>query len=280
MKKWLRITLIVILSLIIVISAFMIGRYYYNSHKQKDQFDQLSQMVSSKRPPRPPIPVATEPTEPSGDEPAITEPGEPEIPTQPVETEPPGPLPEYVEVSALNPHMVGWLQIEGTRVDYPVMHTPEDGEYYLYKDFYGKYSSHGCLFIEKRCDVDRPSDNITIYGHNMKDGSMFAPILSYRTKSFWQEHRYIYFDTLNERHTYEVFAVFTAVATKGTGFAYHQFIDAYDQAEFDEFVQKCLEKSIYDTGIHPVYGEKLITLSTCEYSQKNGRFVVVARRVV
>lgn len=280
MKKWLRITLLVVLSVIILVSAFMIGRYYFNSHKQKDQFDQLAQMVSSKRPPRPPIPAATEPTEPMEGTPVETEPGQPEIPVEPVETQPPGPLPEYVEVSALNSDMVAWLQIAGTRVDYPVMHTPEDGEYYLHKDFYGKYSSHGCLFIEKRCDVNQPTDNITIYGHNMKDGSMFAPILNYRSKSFWEDHRYIYFDTLNERHTYEVFAVFTAVATKGSGFAYHQFIDADNQAQFDEFVQKCLNNALFDTGIVPQYGDKLITLSTCEYSQKNGRFVVVAKRVV
>ena len=279
MKKWIRITLIVLLSLIILVSGFMVARYYINSRKQAEQFRELSQMVSSKRPPRPPVPVATEPTEPEEGI-AVTEPSEPEAPTEPAVTQPPEPLPEYVEVSAMNSHMVGWLQIEGTRVDYPVMHTPEDGEYYLHKDFYGKYSGHGCLFIEKRCDVNRPSDNITIYGHNMKDGSMFAPILSYRSQSFWQEHRYIYFDTLNERHTYEIFAVFTAVATKGTGFAYHQFIDADNQAQYDEFIQKCLDASLYDTGIVPEYGDPIITLSTCEYSQKNGRFVVVARRVV
>ena len=113
----------------------------------------------------------------------------------------------------------------------------------------------------------------------MKDGSMFGLLRNYRSKSYWEKHRYIYFDTLTERHTYEIFAVFTTVATKGKGFAYHQFVDADDQEEYDEYIRDCQNVDLYDTGITPQYGDKLITLSTCEYSQKNGRLVVVARRI-
>lgn len=267
MKKWLRIVLIILFSALFLISAFMIVRYYGNSQKQAAKFDELSGMVQN-RPTRPAIP---EKTEPSASEPAATE---------PLPTEPPQILPEYAEVSALNPDMVGWLQLEGTKLDYPVMQTPNDPEYYLHKDFYGKYSSHGCLFTEEFCSIDSPSDNITIYGHNMKDGTMFGVLRNYRSKSYWENHRYIHFDTLTERHTYEIFAVFTTVATKGKGFAYHQFVDAKDQAEFDEYIADCLAASLYHTGITAQYGDKLITLSTCEYSQKNGRLVIVAKRVI
>lgn len=279
MRKWLRTALIILFSTVFLVSAFMVARYYINSHKQNTQFETLSEMVSNKRPTRPPIPVATTPPAPSDDIDAVTEPAA-ELPTEPLETQPPQPLPEYIEVSSLNSHMIGWLQIEGTKIDYPVMHTPDDPEYYLHKDFYHKRSSHGCLFIEETCDADRPSDNITIYGHNMKDGSMFAPLNNYRSKSYWENHRYIYFDTLTERHTYEIFAVFTTKATKGSGFAYHQFVDAASPGRYDDFIRDCLDISLYDTGIIPVYGDKLITLSTCEYSQRNGRLVVVAKRVV
>ena len=272
MNKTLRWILIILFSGIFLFSALMVGGYFYNSHKQNNQFQNLADKVNHLRPERPKIPDPTQP--PAPDETL------PDTPTEPVETEPPGPLPEYIEVSSMNPHMVGWLQLAGTKIDYPVMHTPDDPEYYLKKDFYGKYSGHGCLFIEDECDVDRPSDNITIYGHNMKDGSMFAPILKYRSKSFWSEHRYIYFDTLNERHTYEVFAVFTTTASKGKGFAYHHFVDADDPSDFQSFINTCKQISLYDTGITPTYGDKLITLSTCEYSQTNGRFVIVARRVI
>lgn len=272
MNRNLRLALIILLSGLFLFSAMMVGGYFLNSHKQNTQFQELAAIVNQKRPERPKIPDST--TTPAPE--TIT----PDAPTEPVETQSPGPLPEYVEVSAMNPHMVGWMQIEGTKIDYPVMHTPNDPEYYLHKDFYEKYSGHGCLFIEAACDVNQPSDNITIYGHNMKDGSMFATILKYRNKSFWKDHRYIYFDTLNERHTYEVFAVFTTTATKGSGFTYHHFVNASDESSYRNFVDNCKRISLYDTGITPSYGDKLITLSTCEYSQQNGRFVIVARRVV
>jgi len=267
MPKWIRIALIILFSALFLISAFMISQYYINSHKQTEQFDKLSELVVQDRPTRPPIPAQTEPS-----------PTEP-VPTEPVETEPPGPLPEYIEVSALNPDMVGWIQLEGTKLDYPVMQTPNDPEYYLHKDFYGNYSSHGCIFAEEFCNIDLPSDNITIYGHNMKDGSMFGILRNYRSKSYWENHRYIYFDTLYERHTYEIFAVFTTTATKGKGFAYHQFVDADNQEEYHKFITECQSAALYDTGITPHYGDKLITLSTCEYTQKNGRLVVVAKRI-
>lgn len=273
MYKKLRTFLIITFSVLFLFSGFMVVQYYVNSHKQNAQFENLANMVNQVRPPRPEIPVTTAPVSPDS-------PTTPTEPTEPVVTDPPGPLPEYIEVSALNEDMVGWLQIEGTKVDYPVLQTPDDPEFYLKKDFYGQYSSHGCLFTEEDCDVDLPSDNITIYGHNMKDGSMFAPILGYHDKNFWQSHRYIYFDTLYERHTYEVFAILITTASKGQGFSYHQFVDAKSEKEFQDFIDKCKDLSLYETGITPVYGDKLITLSTCEYTQKNGRFVVVARRVV
>lgn len=267
MPKWLRIALIILFSALFLVSAFMIAQYYINSLKQASQFDDLSDMVMQERPTRPAL---DETPSPSPTDPAATE---------PVETAPSEPLPEYLEVSALNPDMVGWIQLEGTKLDYPVMHTPDRPEHYLHRDFYGNYSSHGCIFAREQCDVYAPSDNITIYGHNMKDGTMFGVLRNYRSKSYWQDHRYIYFDTLYERHTYEIFAVFTTVATKGKGLAYHQFVDADDQAEFDEYIADCQAAALYDTGITPQYGDKLISLSTCEYSQKNGRLVVVAKRI-
>lgn len=268
MNKWLRIVLMILFSAIFLVSAFMLIQYYSDSQAQSAQFDELSNIVMQERPTRPAIPA---PTAPSYSEPAVTE---------PVETMPPEVLPEYKELSEMNPDMIGWLQLEGTKLDYPVMHTPNDTAYYLYRDFYGKYSSHGCLFIEKFCSATPPTDNITIYGHNMKDGTMFGMLRNYRSKSHWEKHRYIYFDTLTERHTYEIFAVFKTVATEGKGFAYHHFVDADSQEDFDAYVAECLSLALYDTGITAQYGDKLITLSTCEYSQKNGRLVIVAKRII
>ena len=107
---------------------------------------------------------------------------------------------------------------------------------------------------------------------------MFARLDNYLKKDFYEKYPSIRFDTLYERHTYTIFAVFTTTASVGRGFAYHLFEDAADEADFQDFVSTCKSLSLYETGITPVYGDKLITLSTCEYSQDNGRLVVVAVR--
>lgn len=267
-RKWIRWILVGIFAAVFLICGYRLLDYYLESEKQQSQFQELADMVSQARPERPTIP-ATEP----GAEPTEPAPTDPPEPTQPQI------LQAYAEISALNPDMVGWLTLEGSKINYPVMQSPDRVDHYLYRDFYGNYSSHGCLYVRELCNVDKPSDNITIYGHNMKDGSMLAALMNYRSKSFWQNNRYIHFDTLTQYHTYEVFSVFITTASRGQGFTYHQFVDAEDSAEYDAYVSKCKALSLYDTGITPVYGEKLITLSTCDYSVTNGRFVVVARQV-
>ena len=129
--------------------------------------------------------------------------------------------------------------------------------------------------------MQKPSDNIIIYGHHMNDGSMFAGLMKYKEQSFWEEHKTISFDTLTDRCEYEVVAVFKTVVytDSAESFRYYQFTDAENEAEFDEYIAKCKELALYDTGISAEYGDKLITLSTCEYSRNNGRLVVVAKRV-
>jgi hypothetical protein len=134
--------------------------------------------------------------------------------------------------------------------------------------------------VREKCDVWEPSDNVTIYGHNMLNGTMFADLHDYEEKSFWKNNKLVYFDTLYEYHTYEIFAVFIVSGYLDQGFNYHTFDDAANAAEFDEFVATCKELALYDTGITPKYGEKLITLSTCDKSIENGRLVVVARRIM
>ena len=113
----------------------------------------------------------------------------------------------------------------------------------------------------------------------MKDGSMFACLHNYTKKEYWEDNKLILFNTMYEYHTYKIFAVFKTTATLGKGFSYHKFVDAADEAAFNEFVSTCKKLSFYDTGIAPVYGDQLICLSTCEYTLDNGRLVVCARRV-
>ena len=196
--------------------------------------------------------------------------------TEPTE---PGMLAGYKEIYEMNNDVVGWIKMEGTKMDYPVMQTPEEPNYYLYRDFDKKNSKRRSIYAREVCDVNEPSDNITIFGHNMADGSMFACLGNYTSKHAWENNSLIFFDTLNEYHTYKIFAVFKTSANIGQGFSYHQFVDAENAAQFDEFVATCKKLSFYDTGITPVYGDKLICLSTCEYTLDNGRLVVAAVRI-
>jgi len=187
-------------------------------------------------------------------------------------------LPEYQMVYSRNPDTVGWITVADTKINYPVMQTPDRPDYYLKRDFNKMGSDWGAIYANEICDVNRPSDNITLYGHHMKDGSMFAGLDKFKTQSFWVTHPTFSFDTLYERHTYQIWAVFKT-SGNGDGIPYHLFADAQTQEEFDRFVSSVKSAAFYETGITPEYGDKLLTLSTCEYTQENGRFVVCAVRI-
>lgn len=185
----------------------------------------------------------------------------------------------YSELKQMNPDFAGWIQIEGTKVDYPVMHTPEDSQYYIYRDFYGKKTASGTPFMGGECTTE--SDSIIIHGHNMKNGTMFGTLDEYRDKSYWKEHPVIRFDTLEEDREYEIFSVFTTrlLYENEEGFRYYGYVGDLTEGKFAEFVEQAKAASHYDTGITPEYGDQLLMLSTCSYHTENGRLVVAARRV-
>lgn len=270
MNKAVRWVLIGICVAIFLASACFLGKYLTETLKAVNQFDELTQIRDQVI-----VDVPPEWLEPAPTEPAATDPTEN---TEPEEELPPQILPEYAQLYEMNNDMVGWITIEGTKIDYPVMQRKEEKDYYLYRDFYGEDNKHGCIYVREKCDVFAPSDNVVIYGHRMKDGTMFRSLLQYDNRSFYNNHTTIIFNTLYERHTYEIVAVFKTTATK-KGFQFHMFDDAASEKEFNDFVAKCKELSLYDTGVDAVYGDKLITLATCEYSQNEGRLVVVAKRI-
>lgn len=266
MKKLLSILLVAALLGVFGFSGYQVVRYISGSRQSANQFDQLSNLVNN--PQDPTRPAVSEPTEPTSP-----------LPQAPETPEKPSGIASYAEVYALNNHTVGWIEIEGTKINYPVMQTPGDNDFYLKRDFNKEHSDWGCIYAREACDLNKPSDNITIFGHNMKDGSMFADLHKYLEKSFYEDHKLIFFDTLTEYHVYEVFAVFATSANLDEGFRYHMLVDAGSEAEFNDFVDQCRELSYYNTGIVPQYGDKLICLSTCEYTHENGRLVVAARRL-
>ena len=158
------------------------------------------------------------------------------------------------------------------------MYRPSQKNYYLHRDFNGNHASAGALFIAENCDPD-DSDNVIIYGHHMNSGKMFAALNKYKKQSFYEEHSWIVYETLNGHETYEIMFAFTTPVYTGHDFEYYAFSKANSAEEYDAFISACRERVLYDTGVTVRYGDKLLTLSTCEYSQKNGRMVVVARRI-
>lgn len=168
-----------------------------------------------------------------------------------------------------------------TQINYPVMQSPQEPNFYLKHGFDKEYTDYGCPYMSESCDVNKPSDNLIVYGHHMKNGTMFSDLEKFKSKDFWEEHKTFRFDTLYVKQTYEIIAVFkTAVYTGSENeFKYYQFVDAAVQEQFDGYIQRAKEKAFYDTGVSADYGDKLITLSTCEYSGQNSRLVVVAKKV-
>ena len=176
-----------------------------------------------------------------------------------------------------NPDCIGWITIDGTRIDYPVMYRPGDKNYYLHRDFNGEYSVNGCLYLAEEC-VPGDSDNLIIYGHHMNSGKMFADLEKYKDEDFYKEHPMIQFRTIWGNEEYEILAAFTTPVYTGNDFNYYNFIKAQKGEDYEYFIREIKRKGIYETKVTACYGEKLLTLSTCEYSQKNGRMVVVAKK--
>ena len=157
------------------------------------------------------------------------------------------------------------------------MQSKDRPDFYLRRNFDGQYSYYGTPYVEEECDAG-VSDNTIIYGHNMKNGTMFSALDDFASEGFFQTHRYIDFDTPDEPGKYEIFAVFK-ISADSNDFAYHEFTDAADSEEFEKFVSECRARALYDTGVTAEFGDKLLTLSTCEYTYQNGRLVIVAKRV-
>ncbi len=189
-------------------------------------------------------------------------------------------LDEYKNLLNKNKKLIGWVKIDDTNIDYPVLQT-SDNEYYLDHNMNQEYDRNGSIFMDKDCDVLKPSTNYILYGHHMKSGQMFGKLDLYENESYFKEHQYIQFDTIYEKGIYQVMYVFRSrvYSEQDIVFKYYQFIDALSEQEFDSNMQEMAKMSLYDTGVTAQYGDQLLTLSTCDYQEKDGRFVVVAKKV-
>ena len=159
------------------------------------------------------------------------------------------------------------------------MYNSASNAYYLHRDFYKENSDAGIPFLDYQCDRAGNCDNMIVYAHNMRNGTMFHDLLKYADEEFYKEHRYVRFDTLYNRCVFEVFAVFRTETDKAGEFRYYDFTNSAHSGEYESYIESCKSHSLYDTGVTPSYREKLLTLSTCSYNANNERFVVVARLI-
>ena len=182
-------------------------------------------------------------------------------------------------IMKINSDVVAWVKIDGTNVDYPVM---QNGDYYLHKNIYKNYSSHGTPYLAYYCDLKK-SDNLIIYGHHMKDGTMFSNLENYKSYNFYKNHKYIKLYTIENGQTieniYEVMIAFKTIAYSEECFKYYSYTDFKNADDYEYFVENCRKTEFYNTGVVGTHKDKYITLSTCEYSQKNGRMIVIGKLI-
>ncbi len=189
-------------------------------------------------------------------------------------------LDEYKTLYNNNKSLIGWVRIDDTLIDYPVMQS-KSNDYYLNHNFDQEKDNNGSIFIDSECSIWPRSQNIIMYGHNMKSGKMFGDLKKYKQEDFAKDHPYIFFDTLYDKGKYQVMYVFgdNVYDEVEVTFKYYQFIDANSQEEWESAMSDMSAKSLYNTGVTASYGEDIITLSTCDYEKDAERFVVVAKRV-
>jgi len=241
-------------ALLFCFSAYKLGDYVLTSRREQAAFEKLAQQVA-------------EPMEPVEEAPPA-EPDEPQM------------LAAYEALYQENPDLFGWLRLPGAGIDLPVMYTPQEPEFYLRRAFDGSASQSGVPFLDVSSDPE--GCHYLIYGHNMKDGSMFSNLLSYGQEDFWAENKTFSFDTLYEAGEYEVLGAFYSqiypLETEGV-FRYYQYAYLEEPERFEDYVRQVKAAALYDTGVEAQPGDRLLTLSTCSYHVEDGRFVLVARRV-
>lgn len=191
-------------------------------------------------------------------------------------------LPEYLALYSENSDLYGWLKIEGTVIDYPVMYTTqENSQFYLHRDWNKQESKEGLLFADERTTDE--TENVIIYGHCMKNRTMFGSLKDYKNIEFYEKHKYIEFNTLYEKSTYEIVSIskgivyYTEEPQDEYLYYYHTELDTVD--EFDAYIKNAKDNAYFETGVTAKYGDKLITLSTCDYWTENARLYIVAKKI-
>lgn len=261
-KPHLRLILLIGLIAVFILSVSMLMLDYAQEAKEENTFIKLAQMMkdnaSSSAPPENIREQALSESDNKGS----------------------GILAQYQALHRLNPDITGWISIDGTPINYPVMVTPDGGDFYLNHGFDKEKTRSGVPFIDERCAVNPLGINTIIYGHHMKNGTMFAGLEQYRDENFYTKHPTIRFDTLYARQEYRIIAAFESQLYQKNEktFKFYNYANIGGTEDFNDYIENIKALSFYDTGVATSYGDSLLTLVTCAYQTENGRFVVVARK--
>ncbi len=232
--------LIAVLAVIMCVSLFMLVRSIVIGKKEQNDFEELSNLV---------VIASAEKAEETEEE------------TETVEM-----VRDISAILSANSDCIGWIYVDGTIINYPVMHTPNDPEKYLHLNFQGKYSYSGTPFADARCDGN--SENTILYGHNMKNGTMFNQLRWYRSLQHMRDYPVIEYQTADKVHKFTVFAA----AQIAPNDKWYSFIEADTEEAYNNRIKYLKSIDLYESGITPTYPQKLITLSTCS---GEGRYIVV-----
>lgn len=169
---------------------------------------------------------------------------------------------------------VAWIEIPGTDIDYPVMQKQGDPEYYLRRNYKGEYSYSGTPFLDENCNI-RLSKNLIVYGHNMKDGTMFSELTKYKDLKFCMEHQAMKLTIDGITYNYTLYAVCSVDASEG----WYTFTGQTSEDNFAELISHIQNRSSYISFTEQAeYGDHFLTLSTCDYASDNSRLIVIAKR--
>lgn len=216
-----------------------------------------------------------------------------ETPVEPTETPEEQPEEEpyakyYLNLKEENDDLFGWIKIDGTNIDYPVMFTPNDPNFYEHRNWNKEkcYSGGSSIWLDGQTQTDGINffnNNVIIYGHNMNNGTMFADLKNFTDESFYKEHKYIQFDTLYEKQLYEIVCVAKSAVyytnPPAGAYLYYEHQQLSTEEEFDAYFENVRQRECYSIETPVEFGDQLITLSTCNYWTKDGRLIVIAKRV-
>lgn len=187
---------------------------------------------------------------------------------------------DFKLLSEINQDICAWLNIPDTEIDYPVLYHEGDAEFYLHRDLYRKNSVYGSLFFAEGCIPVQKDVSLLVYGHHMKDGSMFAGLMEFKQKKYYEKHPYLYLYTPECYYRYQIAAVVLTDISKENPDAFYcdNYIDLSDPGTFEDMARKIAQKELYQTDVTMEAGDQILMLSTCEYSSENGRLVVIAKQ--